>query len=70
MATHDVTFELPTRGLGRSDVKFQIKRDGEDVRNHDDIEWVRGLVSQGCFLRLPHEMETVQRIDAEGSQAI
>ena len=29
MATHDVTFELPKRKLGRSDLKFQIKRDGE-----------------------------------------
>ena len=29
MATHDVTFELPARKLGRCDVKFQIKRDRE-----------------------------------------
>ena len=29
MATHDVTFTLPPRKLGRSDVTFQIARDGE-----------------------------------------
>ena len=29
MATHNVTFELPARNLGRSDVKFKIKRNGE-----------------------------------------
>ena len=29
MATHDVTFTLPPRKLGRSDVTFQIARDGD-----------------------------------------
>ena len=29
MPKHDVTFALPARKLGRSDVKFQIRRDGE-----------------------------------------
>ena len=29
MAKHKVTFELPIRELGSSDVKFRIKRDGE-----------------------------------------
>ena len=29
MAKHKVTFELPIRELGSSDVKFRIKRDDE-----------------------------------------
>ncbi len=29
MATHAVTFEVPERKLGCSDVKFEIKRDAE-----------------------------------------
>ena len=29
MAQHDVTFTLPDRKLGRSDVQFQVKRKGK-----------------------------------------
>jgi hypothetical protein len=29
MAKHDVSFELPQRSLGRSDVRFVVKRDGK-----------------------------------------
>jgi hypothetical protein len=29
MAKHDVSFSLPRRSLGRSDVEFLIKRDGK-----------------------------------------
>ncbi|MCU7919328.1 MAG: hypothetical protein KZQ95_13380 [Candidatus Thiodiazotropha sp. (ex Epidulcina cf. delphinae)] len=28
MAKHDVSFSLPQRSLGRSDVEFLVKRDG------------------------------------------
>jgi len=29
MAKHDVSFSLPQRALGRSDVEFLVKRDGK-----------------------------------------
>lgn len=28
MAKHDVSFSIPSRSLGKADVKFQVKRDG------------------------------------------
>lgn len=31
MAKHDVFFEVPTRKLGRSDVSFSVKSDGETL---------------------------------------
>lgn len=29
MAKHDVTFTIPWRDLGRSDVEFEVKKDGK-----------------------------------------
>ena len=29
MATHDVSFDIPKRGLGKTDVNFYIRADGE-----------------------------------------
>ncbi len=29
MARHNVTFSLPERELGRADIEFLVKRDGE-----------------------------------------
>ena len=51
MAKHEVTFELPTRKLGRSDVKFPVKRDGEMFGtlavSHGAVVWFPKGVSYG-----------------------
>ena len=51
MAKHDVTFELPPRELGRSDVKFQVKRDGKMLGtvtvSNGSVVWFPKGVSNG-----------------------
>ena len=41
MAKHDVSFALPQRPLGRSDVEFRVKRNG---RVHGTLEVSNGSV--------------------------
>ena len=44
MAQHDVTFTIPERSLGRSDLEFRVKKDSEVVGrlrvSKGAIEWV------------------------------
>ncbi len=64
MAMHDVTFELPARSLGRSDVKFQIKRDGEMFGtmtiSKGSVVWFPKGVSYGCRMNWKQFDELMQ----------
>ena len=64
MATHDVTFELPARKLGRSDVKFQIKRDGETFGtmtiSNGSIVWFPKGAFYGCRMGWKRFNESMQ----------
>ena len=60
-----MTFELPTRSLGRSDVKFQIKRDGETFGtmtiSNGSVVWFPKGVSYGCRMKWKQFNELMQR---------
>lgn len=51
MAQHDVTFTLPERALGKSDVEFRIKRDGEVFGtlkvSNGSVVWVQKNATYG-----------------------
>lgn len=49
---HDVSFELPRRKLGRSDVRFLVKRDGEVLGtlavSNGSLVWFPKGTTYGC----------------------
>ena len=65
MAKHDVTFELPEQELGRSDVKFQIKRDkemfGTMTVSNGSVVWFPKGVSYGYRIRWTKFDELIQK---------
>lgn len=52
MARHDVSFEIPTRKLGKSDVTFQVKADGALIGtltvSNGSVVWFPRGTSYGC----------------------
>ncbi len=48
---HDVTFSIPERTLGKADVEFKIKQDGEVIGrlkvSKGSVVWVRRNASYG-----------------------
>ena len=65
MAKHDVTFEVPERKLGRSDVKFQIKRDKETLGtmtvSKGSVVWFPKGASYGHRIRWKKFDELMQK---------
>jgi hypothetical protein len=55
MAKHDVSFTLPERLLGKADVAFKIKRDGEIIG--------RLKVSNGSLVWVPRNATYGYKID-------
>ena len=55
MATHDVSFEIPTRKLGKADVIFQVKADGAVLGtltvSNGSVVWFPRGTSYGCKMR-------------------
>lgn len=55
MSVHDVKFTVPERPLGKADVEFAIKRDGESVGrlkvSNGTIVWVPKNKTYGFKLR-------------------
>lgn len=51
MARHDVDFTIPKRALGRADVEFAVKRDGQPFGrlkvSNGSIVWVPGKSTYG-----------------------
>jgi len=65
MAKHDVKFTVPERPLGRADVEFAIKRDGEALGrlkiSNGTVEWVPKNKAHGFRLGWPKFDELMQK---------
>jgi len=52
MSNHDVKFEVPSRPLGRADVKFVVKRNsgvlGTLTISNGSLVWFPKKVTNGC----------------------
>jgi hypothetical protein len=52
MAKHEVTFNIPTRALGRADVEFTIKADGSVLGtltiSNGSLVWFAKGTTKGC----------------------
>ncbi len=59
MATHDVSFSIPERSLGKADVEFVIKRDGAILGtlavSNGSVVWF----PKRNYLRMQNELEKV-----------
>ena len=65
MAKHDVSFEVPRRQLGRSDVSFRVRADGELLGtltvSNGSIVWFLPGTSYGCKMGWARFNEMMQK---------